>query len=87
MEAHKIDSRAVYALENQEKRLKESSPSLKRPPEFPGKITEDMPDFYPWWDEKINKNVLEKEIKKSIEKKVGLKSRRKRSIDIQHAKG
>ena len=23
----------------------------KRPPAFPGKVSADMPDFYPWWDE------------------------------------
>ena len=24
----------------------------KRPPEFPNKVSKDMPDYYPWWDEK-----------------------------------
>jgi hypothetical protein len=23
----------------------------KRPPHFPGKVSRDMPDFYPWWSE------------------------------------
>ena len=54
MEAHKIDSRAVYALGKSGEAVEGIKSFFeKRPPEFPGKITEDMPDFYPWWDEKI----------------------------------
>ena len=53
MEAHKIDSRAVYAL-GKSGEAAEGIKSFfeKRPPNFPGKLTDDMPDFYPWWDEK-----------------------------------
>ena len=53
MEAHKIDSRAVYAL-GKSGEAAEGIKSFfeKRPPNFPGKLTNDMPDFYPWWDEK-----------------------------------
>ena len=54
MEAHKIDSRAVYALGKSGEAVEGIKSFFeKRSPEFPGKITEDMPDFYPWWDEKI----------------------------------
>ena len=54
MEAHKIDSRAVYALGKSGEAVEGIKSFFeKRPPEFPGKITEDMPAFYPWWDEKI----------------------------------
>jgi len=53
MEAHKIDSRAIYELGKGED-TKEGVNSFleKRSPEFPSKVSKDMPDFYPWWDEK-----------------------------------
>lgn len=51
MEAHKIDSRAIYRL-SRGKDAQEGIASFleKRPPAYPGKVSEDMPDFYPWWD-------------------------------------
>ena len=53
MEAHKVDSRAIYEL-GQGGDAKEGVESFleKRPPEFPSKVSEDMPEFYPWWEEK-----------------------------------
>lgn len=53
MEAHKVDSRAIYEL-GQGGDAKEGVESFleKRPPEFPSKVSEDMPDFYPWWEER-----------------------------------
>lgn len=52
MEAHKIDSRGVYhrgrsadAFEGVESFLQ------KRTPVFPGKVSSDLPEFFPWWDE------------------------------------
>nr|WP_298925938.1 crotonase/enoyl-CoA hydratase family protein [uncultured Erythrobacter sp.] len=53
MEAHKIDSRAIYRL-SRGADAKEGIASFleKRPPEYPAKVSEDMPDFYPWWDER-----------------------------------
>lgn len=51
MEAHKIDSRAVFhtgrsadAAEGVESFLE------KRPAAFPGKVSRDLPDFFPWWE-------------------------------------
>ena len=53
MEAHKIDSRAIYRL-SRGTDAKEGIASFleKRKPMYPGKVSEDMPDFYPWWDER-----------------------------------
>ncbi|KWV90369.1 crotonase/enoyl-CoA hydratase family protein [Erythrobacter sp. YT30] len=52
MEAHKIDSRAIYKL-SRGKDAQEGIASFleKRNPVYPGKVSEDMPDFYPWWPE------------------------------------
>jgi enoyl-CoA hydratase/carnithine racemase len=53
MEAHKIDSRAIYRL-SRGADAKEGIASFleKRNPMYPGKVSADMPDFYPWWDER-----------------------------------
>ena len=53
MEAHKVDSRAIYEL-GQGGGAKEGVESFleKRPPEFPSKVSKDMPEFYPWWEER-----------------------------------
>ena len=53
MEAHKVDSRAIYRL-SRGADAKEGIASFleKRRPDYPGKVSEDMPDFYPWWDER-----------------------------------
>ena len=53
MEAHKVDSRAIYEL-CQGGDAKEGVESFleKRSPEFPSKVSEDMPEFYPWWEER-----------------------------------
>ena len=53
MEAHKVDSRAIHELgKGQDTKEGVNSFLEKRPPEFPSKVSKDMPDFYPWWDEK-----------------------------------
>ena len=51
MEAHKVDSRGIYftgrsgdAAEGVESFLE------KRPADFPGKVSQDMPEFFPWWE-------------------------------------
>lgn len=52
MDAHKVDSRAIYRL-SKGVDAKEGVQSFleKRPPAFPGRVSADMPDFYPWWEE------------------------------------
>jgi hypothetical protein len=53
MEAHKIDSRAIYRLSRGKDAAEGIASFLdKRRPAYPGKVSEDMPDFYPWWDER-----------------------------------
>ncbi|MEP2830172.1 crotonase/enoyl-CoA hydratase family protein [Parvibaculum sp.] len=53
MEAHKIDSRAIYAR-GASADAKEGVMSFleKRPATYPCKVSKDMPSFYPWWDER-----------------------------------
>ena len=50
MEAHKIDSRAIYEL-GKGKDAKEGITSFleKRAPNFPSKVSKDLPDFFHWW--------------------------------------
>jgi enoyl-CoA hydratase/carnithine racemase len=50
MEAFKIDSKGMYYL-REAADMKEGVGSFieKRPPNFPMKVSTDMPDFYPWW--------------------------------------
>ena len=50
MEAHKVDSRAIYRL-SKGADAKEGVQSFleKRPAVFPATVSADMPDFYPWW--------------------------------------
>jgi enoyl-CoA hydratase/carnithine racemase len=51
MEAHKIDSRAIYRLSRgADAREGIASFLEKRRASYPGKVSADMPDFYPWWD-------------------------------------
>lgn len=53
MEAHKIDSRAIFSRGKQAD-AKEGVMSFleKRTPTYPDKVSKDMPDFYPWWKER-----------------------------------
>ncbi len=52
MEAHKVDSRGIFHM-GQAADAKEGVVSFleKRRPAFPNKVTQDMPPFFPWWDD------------------------------------
>jgi enoyl-CoA hydratase/carnithine racemase len=56
MEAHKIDSRAIYRR-SRSGDAKEGIASFleKRAPQYPDKVSTDMPDFFPWWEEALYK--------------------------------
>jgi enoyl-CoA hydratase/carnithine racemase len=53
MEAHKIDSRSIYAR-GAAADAKEGVSSFleKRPAQFTNKVSSDMPAFYPWWPDR-----------------------------------
>ncbi len=50
MEAHKIDSRGIDEL-GRGADVREGVTSFleKRKPDFPSRVSKDMPSFYPWW--------------------------------------
>src|ERR1700679_271725 len=53
MEAHKIDSRGIYARGASADVLEGVASFLeKRPAKFPQKVSADMPSYFPWWEEK-----------------------------------
>ena len=53
MEAHKVDSRGIYTRGRSDD-VKEGVVSFleKRPAQFKNKVSSDMPDYFPWWDER-----------------------------------
>jgi enoyl-CoA hydratase/carnithine racemase len=53
MEAHKIDSRAITSRgASDDAREGVTSFLEKRPAAFPLKVSADMPDFFPWWEDR-----------------------------------
>src|SRR3974390_3318081 len=53
MEAHKVDSRGIYARGRSED-VKEGVVAFleKRPAVFTNRVSSDMPDYFPWWQER-----------------------------------
>ncbi|MDT0508824.1 crotonase/enoyl-CoA hydratase family protein [Novosphingobium sp. MMS21-SN21R] len=52
MMAHRVDSRAIYTLSRSDDAAEGVASFLeKRAPRYPGRVSSDMPSFYPWWDE------------------------------------
>ena len=53
MEAHKVDSRGIFAM-GASPDVKEGIAAFleKRAPKFPMKPSSDMPAFYPWWEDR-----------------------------------
>jgi len=53
IEAHKVESRGFLFL-GMSAEAREGIISFleKRPPHFPGKVSKDMPAFFPWWEKK-----------------------------------
>lgn len=53
MEAHKLDSRGVYYTgRSADSREGVEAFLEKRDARFPGKVSADMPEFFPWWEER-----------------------------------
>ena len=53
VEAHNIDSRGIF-YRGQSADAQEGVQSFleKRDADFPGKVSTDMPEYYPWWEER-----------------------------------
>jgi enoyl-CoA hydratase/carnithine racemase len=52
MDAHRVDSRGIHAMGRSPDAVEGVSSFLeKRPPRFAMKVSQDLPDFFPWWKE------------------------------------
>jgi enoyl-CoA hydratase/carnithine racemase len=56
MEAHKVDSKGIYAR-GKSADVKEGVTAFleKRPARFPMKVSDGMPSYFPWWQERTFK--------------------------------
>ncbi len=53
MDAHRVDSRAIFAMGRSKDAYEGVSSFLeKRPPRFPMRVSQDMPAFFPWWKDR-----------------------------------
>lgn len=53
MEAHKVDSRGISTLGQLPDAAEGVTSFLeKRPPDFSMKVSQDLPDYFPWWNER-----------------------------------
>lgn len=58
MEAHRVESKAVHFMARSKDCREGVNAFLeKRKPDFSMKLSQDMPDFYPWWKEPRFKNT------------------------------
>ena len=52
MDAHRVDSRGVQSRSRSADAAEGVASFLaKRSPQFPDRVSVDMPDFFPWWQE------------------------------------
>lgn len=52
MAAHRVDSRGIFTRGSSDDAAEGVTSFLeKRPARFPGKVSTDMPPFFPWWEE------------------------------------
>lgn len=52
MAAHRVDSRAIYQMSKGVDVAEGIASFLaKRAPAYPGKVSSDMPEFFPWWED------------------------------------
>ncbi|MFP6583360.1 MAG: crotonase/enoyl-CoA hydratase family protein [Candidatus Hydrogenedentota bacterium] len=52
VEAHRIDTRGIDVIGSSPDAAEGVTAFLeKRKPEFPGRVSKDLPDYFPWWEE------------------------------------
>lgn len=53
MEAHKVDSRGIFYMGKSPEAAEGVTSFLeKRPADFPGKVSKDLPEYFPWWKDR-----------------------------------